>query len=197
MRFLTLGGCSMHMKKLFLYTLFVTALAVLGAVATQGDRIDADFSNAADADAFVAAAHGSGQGKGAQVTHNEDGTTSVTLPEVATEMMAETAMDAIAEHANAIVISECPCWTQAELDAIGGEADRCFELEQGGVLLRGNDVDTGVLEGVSTERDTQTCSYNSDVPDEIRRLDVTPAEFLSCSDSIVAECAERGLPLPL
>ena len=108
----------MQMKKLVLYTLLVTALTVFGAVATQGDRIDADFSNAADADAFVAAAQGSGQGKGAQVTHNEDGTTSVALPEVATEMMAETAMDAIAEHANAVVIDTCPCSFTEAADAV-------------------------------------------------------------------------------
>ncbi len=108
----------MHMKKLYLYTLFITALAVFGAVAAQADRIDADFSNADDADAFVAAAEDRGQGRGAQVTHNEDGTTSVGLPEVAAEMMAETAMDAIAEHANAIAISGCPCFDSTDVDDV-------------------------------------------------------------------------------
>ena len=182
----------MHMKKLFLYTLFVTALAVFAAVATQGDRLDADFSNAADDDAFVAVAQGSGQGNGAQVTHNEDGTTSVSLPEVATEMMAETAMDAIAEHANAIVIAGCPCWTEAELDAIGGEDDACLVFEgDGRVSLIGGDG-TGKVEAVQAV--PVECTYLSQGPLVQRIIQYGSDEFLVCIDSIVAECAERGIP---
>jgi hypothetical protein len=125
----------MHMKKVYLYTLFITALAVAGALVAQADRMNAKFSNTDDADAFVEGAAENGQGNGAQVTHHDDGTTTVTLPEVATEMMSETAMDAIAEHANGVSIDDCPCWQPADVDVVISECDaanepiKCFEFD--------------------------------------------------------------------
>jgi len=103
-----------------LIVLVIFGFAALSAQWAQGGSVKADFSNAVDAEEFAAAAAARGQGKGAQVTHNKDGSTTVSLPEVATEMMDETAMDAIAEHANAIEITECPAGfaTECEVDAL-------------------------------------------------------------------------------
>jgi hypothetical protein len=179
----------MHMKKFFLYTLFVAALAGFGVVATQADRIDADFLNADDADAFVAAAEDRGQGRGAQVTHNEDGTTSVGLPEVATEMMAETAMDAIAEHANAVVIAACPCEGLSEGAVVWDntfEALRCL-LQPEFELTFVDSSDGGILSTQGISISGPLCIIYDGV--NTQTVFCTEAEQAACASSLQAIAA--------
>jgi len=91
-------------SKAALIGLLTFNFAVVPMQWAQGDSVHAQFSTYGDADTFLVKAQNNGQGKGAKITHNPDGTTSVTLPDVATEHMSETAMDAIGEHSSSVVI---------------------------------------------------------------------------------------------
>ncbi len=96
--------------KSILIGLVVLGFAALSAQWAQGGGVTARFSSDADATAFQGGASAQECG-GAIVTHNEDGTTSVELPNCANP--SDVALDAIAEHANAVAIAECPCWDAA------------------------------------------------------------------------------------
>lgn len=87
-----------------LISILLFGFIMLPAQWAVGDSVHAKFSNNGDAGVFLEKAQNNGQGKGAMVTHHPDGTTSVTLPNVATENMSETAMEAISDNANAVDI---------------------------------------------------------------------------------------------
>jgi hypothetical protein len=78
------------MKRTFIpVLLLILGCACLSAQSTYGDSLKAQFSSDGDAQAFAAWAESMGQGNGAMITRNEDGSTSVILPDVATEKMAD------------------------------------------------------------------------------------------------------------
>ena len=99
-----------------LTTVVLFSLACLSAQSARGDSLRARFSSDSDAQAFAAWAEFMGQSNGAMITHNADGSTSVILPDVATERMAETALDAIDANSNAIQVG--PAIPSEVIDAI-------------------------------------------------------------------------------
>ena len=104
-------------------------------------------------------------------------------------------------------VGGCPCWTEAEIDSIGGLAvgvgDRC--TENGVTNLDGvtkNPATNGFRDfvKVGTPGGNPVCEYvEDDGPGGgpvMRFLFLSVDAFLICRESIRAECAERGIPLP-
>jgi len=87
-----------------LTTLITIVLVLFVPQWVRADSIQVKFANDQDAESFVQTAHNNGQGHGAVIVRNDDGSLSVTLPEIATDNMSEIAMGAIADHAMSIDI---------------------------------------------------------------------------------------------
>ena len=98
-----------------------------------------------------------------------------------------------------IVVDECPCWTEAELDDIGGGGqDVCRTTgpnNSSATILAGPDVIVLRNEAVVV-RNGNNCFYRSRNPVIIRSLEITVDEFILCRESIRVECDDRGNPLP-
>jgi hypothetical protein len=100
-----------------------------------------------------------------------------------------------------IVETECPCWTEEELDGLSPFNQRCLETAS----FTGLSSDLGCpggrpLPDSAAVREGNLCSYRK--LDQTtctlitRRLEITADEYMICRDSIWAECEERGIPLP-
>jgi hypothetical protein len=100
-----------------------------------------------------------------------------------------------------VTLGECPCWTEAELDAF--EDTGVTECTGG----PGHDlifIDTGIsgtrfaqsYEGdIFPHNNPIVCKFwNADVDRYIPVI--TPDEHIVCRESIRAECADRGFPIP-
>ncbi len=84
----------------------------------------------------------------------------------------------------------CPCWTEAEIETLGGEGDACAEDDFSTALGSGIEL-AAVFNG-------DQCFLQWDDSDGplIRFQFVTSDEYLICGNSIRAECEQRGIPLP-
>ena len=84
---------------------------------------------------------------------------------------------------------ECPCWTEAELETLGGVSDEC--ADDGFSTAIGNETELAFVFG------GDQCFLQWDGGDgpPIRFQFVTNDEYLFCGDSIRAECEHRGIPL--
>ena len=108
-----------------------------------------------------------------------------------------------------IVVDECPCWTEAELDDIGGggppPGTRCRTTGPGNgsaTILNGPDVGLAQHDPPFIRNEAvlvsngNTCLYRSWNPLIQRTLEITVDEFILCRESIRVECDDRGMPLP-
>jgi hypothetical protein len=99
--------------------------------------------------------------------------------------------------------TECPCWTEEELDGLSIYRQHCRETASftsfsdivqcpGGRFPPPETakVFEGNLCSFRKVVDQTTCSWIS------RQLEITADEYMICRDSIRAECEERGIPLP-
>jgi hypothetical protein len=97
-------------------------------------------------------------------------------------------------------ITECPCWTEAELDAFEDTREtRCTQNETETALrIVGPELeDTRVaFSQPVTSPEGSTCGYLHFEAGVIRRIETTPVETIVCRESIRAECADRGFPIP-
>ena len=87
--------------------------------------------------------------------------------------------------------SECPCWTEAELDAIAdGRTDFCGDVIANGLAVDGVDWATGDRD-LAQVFTFNICFYQENTPLITTLMVVDPAEVTACFDSILAECASR------
>ena len=108
----------------------------------------------------------------------------------------------------------CPCWTQTELDNIGGDAgtppDTCritganngtARIFEGNVLVGPNNLIRHESAVVKSKRDSNgavvghTCHYLERTPLTQRIFDISDDEYIVCLNSIIAACEDRGTPL--
>ena len=108
-----------------------------------------------------------------------------------------------------VVANECPCWTEAELDEVGGNTDLPGDMwaqtqspfEQ--IVLVGADVVTNLPElAVVDVGNLQFClldhivDNSSGIPQtQTRSMNIDALQRDTCRQSLVAECASRGLPV--
>jgi hypothetical protein len=103
-----------------------------------------------------------------------------------------------------VVATECPCWTEEELDGVADEDGGFFcEETDSETQIAGIEICPGRIvrpEHASTS-DPNTCSFRmvSDPRDcrtISRAFSITPDEYMVCRESIRAECDARGFPIP-
>lgn len=103
-----------------------------------------------------------------------------------------------------VVANECPCWTEAELDEVGGSGDMCVQtqlpFEQ--IALEGTDVVINYDEIATVDFGAlQFCfldhiDNSSGTPQsQTRFLNIDAPKIDTCRQSLVAECTSRGLPV--
>jgi hypothetical protein len=93
-------------------------------------------------------------------------------------------------------ITECPCWTEAELDGFSMAGDVSCGLTIPHILT--------VMSGTQPEFHSATayaaggCLFvdTRESPTLVRDMDITDDDYIICRESIEAECADRGNPLP-
>lgn len=182
--------------------LLIIGFAALGAQSTHAGSLKARFSSDGDAQAFAAWAEFTGQGNAAMITHNADGSTTVILPDVAMEKMADTALDAIDAHANAIQVG--PPIPDPVIDAIGEWFDG-FQAEGNTALVQTDFTDgfeySGDVSGASIGFDRSFLEGNTffayrgffTIVIEITALDPLLEEPIKAA--IQAEAAVRGIPV--
>ena len=89
--------------------------------------------------------------------------------------------------------NECRCWTQEELENIGGSGDLCVDSRHF-ALLQGVDTLTGEIDQIAAGDIFAACLYLEWDPTAIMRtLTTTSDETESCRQSILTECTDRGL----
>jgi hypothetical protein len=97
-----------------------------------------------------------------------------------------------------VEISECLCWTEAEMDLIAPVNTKCAVSTPGTITITkltgrasvgGPREFAQVVDGMSG----LTCGYQAD---DSRSQGLTTEEYLVCLDSITVECDDRGIPLP-
>lgn len=93
----------------------------------------------------------------------------------------------------------CPCWTETELDGIGGQSTDICTLYNNDTGLSGASTDGGGWEWARVSVDLKygpICSSFQTNPETFREKPVSSDAFKVCQQSIVDECESRGITRP-
>ena len=95
-----------------------------------------------------------------------------------------------------VVEGECPCWTEAEIETLGGVGDACAEINISTAIDGFRAAPGGDVYELAAVIDPNQCIMILGDPDIIRFQSISSDDYLVCHNSIRAECADRGIPLP-
>ena len=91
----------------------------------------------------------------------------------------------------------CPCWSEPEMDDIGGSSDYCFSRPTITGIF-GNAMDGNGAElayAIDSPVNGRSCIMSETNPPIYREQSVNAEEFETCKKSIVNECGSRNEPM--
>ena len=97
-----------------------------------------------------------------------------------------------------VLANECPCWTESELhmvglDAIGGTGTSICRSEPSALIRNSNNTEVATAQYRSA--DDLRCRFQArETTDHTihRFLNITTEEYITCKNSIITECTDRG-----
>ena len=96
-----------------------------------------------------------------------------------------------------VVEAGCPCWTEAEIAAIGTDGQFCLRDNPRNSTFINNDARELALGRLKRDMSGNFCALTTHAPNPelIRRQDIDDTQLAICQTSIVDQCVARGVEI--